>query len=244
MKDGKQKDLFKSEFSDASAVTSPILQALPTQALYLHGLGSGPQSSKARLFREYFGEKGVPFHAPDINIPSFEALSPHSIISSVKELLVSYQGSTVVFGASFGGYIALHAVAALPPEERRSIAALVLLAPAIDPWLKEGALLTPERISEWRIQGSYPLLDYKKSEKVLVHFKLVSELEELGIAPPVTDIRTVIIHGLQDEVVPVRGSREYVRNNPSVQLYELQDDHALLQHPHLLRERVDLILGM
>jgi pimeloyl-ACP methyl ester carboxylesterase len=236
MKDGKQKDLFKGMSSKETPAQ------YPTQALYLHGLGSGPQSSKAQIFSEYFRERDIPFSAPDLNVPSFAKLSPHRILALIADLLEQSQGTTMVLGASFGGYLALHTLGKLPHSLRRRISALVLLAPAIDPWQKEGALLTSERTSEWRERGMYPLLDYRKSQSVPVHYQLVRELEELGIAPTVTDITTTIIHGTLDEIVPVQGSRKYVEKNPSAKLFEVRDDHSLLRYPHLLKGQVDLIL--
>jgi pimeloyl-ACP methyl ester carboxylesterase len=244
MKDGKQKDLFKGVSSHGPPTPPCAVNPPPVDALYLHGLGSGPSSSKAQIFAEHFRKKGVPFYAPDLNIPSFERLSPHQILSLITERLMQSMGTTVVLGASFGGYLALHSLAKLPPDLRRKISHLVLLAPAIDPWLTEGALLTPERTLEWRERGTYPLLDYRKAQSVRVHYQLVTELEELGVAPKLSDIATTIIHGTLDEIVPVRGSRKYVEDNPSAQLIEVKDDHSLLRYPDLLRRHVDLILQM
>jgi len=40
-------------------------------------------------------------------------------------------------------------------------------------------------------------------------------------------IPTLILHGLQDEVIPIQASRTYAASRPWVKLIELESNHAL-----------------
>ena len=40
-------------------------------------------------------------------------------------------------------------------------------------------------------------------------------------------IPTLILHGCQDEVIPIQASRDFARERPWVELIELDSDHAL-----------------
>ncbi|NTV72904.1 MAG: hypothetical protein HGA66_01710, partial [Holophaga sp.] len=41
--------------------------------VYLHGFASGPRGSKGEHCRLWAEARDIPFHAPDLNLPSFEA---------------------------------------------------------------------------------------------------------------------------------------------------------------------------
>ena len=47
-------------------------------------------------------------------------------------------------------------------------------------------------------------------------------------AAPVTTCPTRIIHGRQDETVPIDGSRDYAFANDHVELIEIDDDHQMV----------------
>ncbi len=40
-------------------------------------------------------------------------------------------------------------------------------------------------------------------------------------------IPTLILHGKQDEVIPIQASRDFARSRPWVELIELDSDHTL-----------------
>ncbi len=62
------------------------------------------------------------------------------------------------------------------------------------------------------------------------------------VAPP--GVPTVIIHGLQDDVVPIEHSRAYRdRSGPGVVLHEVDDDHRLSESLDLLGEIVQRLSG-
>ena len=40
-------------------------------------------------------------------------------------------------------------------------------------------------------------------------------------------VPTLILHGCEDEVIPIQASRDFTRQRPWVQLIELNSDHSL-----------------
>ena len=94
--------------------------------VYLHGFSSAPGGSKGSFCRRWAEARSVPFHAPDLNLPSFEALTVTAQVEAVEALLASLPEAPVLVGSSLGGFVATAAL------HRGSAArALILLAPAI-----------------------------------------------------------------------------------------------------------------
>ncbi len=55
--------------------------------VYLHGFASGPNGSKGSHCRAWAEARGIPFHAPDLNLPSFEELTITAQVEAVEALL-------------------------------------------------------------------------------------------------------------------------------------------------------------
>ena len=69
--------------------------------IYIHGFGSSGQGMKAKLFREYFKTKGIPFIAPSLSY------IPDLAIATLEELINSYD-DVVLIGSSLGGFYSLY----------------------------------------------------------------------------------------------------------------------------------------
>lgn len=123
----------------------------PKCLVFLHGLDSSSQSSKAILFRDIF---------PGILTPDFAG--------SLKErmaqlyLILGDKTGWIIIGSSFGGLMGALFTCQHPDQVKK----LILLAPA---------LMLPEFAEN---------------------------------LPPVIDVPTIIIHGNQDEVVPLEPVKE------------------------------------
>jgi pimeloyl-ACP methyl ester carboxylesterase len=147
--------------------------------------------------------------------------------------LVRESGGTklVLMGSSFGAFLALHAYDELSHDERNHVCGLILLAPALNPWDSASGLLTPEREKEWRERGSAPVLNLESGVEVPVHYRFVEELRAFDSGAVALDVPTLVIHGVEDEVVPVAQSRQFAACHPGVELILLQDTHQLLGDP-------------
>lgn len=211
--------------------------------LFLHGFGSGPGSQKGVLIRDYFSARGFTVSLPSISVPSLEALSPRAAVRSVMDELRRLGDREVVLGgSSFGAFVALHAYSGLAPEERAHVRSLVLLAPLIDPWDAQGGLLTPEREAAWKAQGTLSVMDLERGVEVGVHYRFVEELRSFNSATVHVDIPTLIIHGRQDDVVPVAQSEAFASKESQVTLEMFEDGHQLLSEPDTLVARIEEFL--
>jgi pimeloyl-ACP methyl ester carboxylesterase len=211
--------------------------------LYLHGLGSGSRSAKSELIQRHFSVRGFEVALPSVSLPSLEKLSPELVISTIeREIRASLNQNLVVVGSSFGGFVASHALSRLAPEEQARVRQVVLIAPLFDPWDPKDALLTPERDVEWREKGEYPLADLEKGVNVPVHYKFVEELRRFKATDISFHIPTLVVHGRQDEIVPVQQSEEFARLRPWVHLKILEDGHQLLKDPAGLAALIEAFL--
>jgi pimeloyl-ACP methyl ester carboxylesterase len=200
--------------------------------LYLHGLGSGPASQKGVLVREHFSPRGYTVSLPSVTVPNLEALSPRAAVDRVKELVAQHRDEgLILMGSSFGAFLALHAYHESSYDVRAHIQALVLLAPALNPWDSASGLLTPERERLWRERGSAPVVNLETGVEVPVHYRFVEELRLFDTKAVRLELPTLIVHGLNDEVVPVAQSKEFAALHPGVVLEVVPDSHQLLGEP-------------
>ena len=200
--------------------------------IYLHGLGSGPRSQKGVLVRDHFKALGCSVSLPSITVPTLERLSPLGAIQVVQdEIAARADTPTVLVGSSFGAFVAVHAVTKMNSSVRTHLERMVLLAPVFDPWDPRSGLLTPERERIWRESGVAPVLDLESGREVPVHYRFVEELRGLDARKLQLPVPTLIIHGTQDEVVPVSQSEEFASQRPEVVLELFEDSHQLLRDP-------------
>ena len=70
--------------------------------IYIHGFGTSGQSGKGTLFREYFKSRGIDFIAPSLSYV------PELAITTLEELIESYDGKVGLIGSSLGGYYSMY----------------------------------------------------------------------------------------------------------------------------------------
>lgn len=209
--------------------------------IYLHGLGSSPESPKARLIANAVLSRGLVFSAPNLSLPSLERLSVDAAIDGfVKHFRGrAYDTRIALVASSFGAFIALHGLKLLSDLERSRITQLVLLAPALYPWHPRFGVVTPQVEQVWREKGVFPIEHGATGESVLVHYEFIQQLtrystDELELEHPIS-----IIHGLRDEVVPIEQSRTFKQRHPSIELEVIDDNHQLMANPELLLDFIE-----
>jgi len=211
------------------------------QIIYLHGLGSSPESAKARLVGDHFRSRGHTVHTPSLARPSLEKLSVRAVVSHVTSLVqqVATGHDLFVVGSSFGGFAAAHAYQVCSEETKSRIRGLVLLAPVLYPWHRTRGLLTPEVERQWREQGVYPITESATGKNVLVHYEFIEELRTYDSDAVTLGVPTLIMHGTKDVVVSHHQSVEFAARRPSVELILTPDDHQLLAEPVTLVRRIE-----
>lgn len=185
-----------------------------TRAIYVHGFASSPQSRKAERFRTALAARGVPVDVPAMDGGDFE----HLTISGQLGVLEKAAGGEPVclIGSSMGGYLASLYAAAHPEATR-----LVLLAPAFG-----FAPRWNDKIGEPG-PADFEVFHYGDKRMRRVHYGLIEDALRFPDAPGFTQ-PAWIFHGIHDDVVPIRFSRNFAATRANVRLTELDSDHELL----------------
>ncbi len=196
--------------------------------VYLHGFASSPQSGKARAFHEWGAARGAEIEVLDLRVPSFENLRFSAIQARTKEAIDATGGGkarAVLIGSSLGGLAACRLA-----EQDPRVCALFLMAPGfrlVDRW----RLRMGEAAWEgWKTSGWTQVDDHATGAKSRVDWGFVEELERLDSAGngwPDVRVPTCIVHGIRDEVVDVKVSREWATGKRHVRLVEVDDGHEL-----------------
>ena len=189
--------------------------------IYLHGFSSSPGGNKGAFSRRWAEAQGVVFHAPDLNLPSFETLTLTAQVEAVEALLRLLPEPPVLVGSSLGGFIAT-AVA----HRGAPIRAMILLAPAIH--FARRRMSSPDWAG-YRERGEMQVLHHGLGRPVRLGPELLGDFQNwLDDDTWRIQVPTVILHGQQDEAVPLGESEAYQGRNPQAVLHVLEDDHALL----------------
>lgn len=191
--------------------------------IYLHGFASSPKSTKARYFDERLRECGITATIPDLNTPSFRDLTLTNQIDLVGSHL-NENKKCVAIGSSMGGL-----VATLSASRFSSISALILLAPGFgieERWMD---LVDPDRRSVWKDVGVIDVFHYATERNEPLSYRFVEDLESYSTRNIHVTIPTLILHGSNDNVVPVGESRNFAnRNAECTKLIEFDDGHELV----------------
>jgi uncharacterized protein len=189
--------------------------------LYLHGFASGPNSSKARYFRDRFAALGIPLDVLDLEQGDFAGLTLSGMLRTIRK--AAADTPAVLIGSSLGGYLA-----ALYAARHSEVERLVLLAPAFRFPTHYPATLGEAKLVDWRTSGRLPVFHYAAGEERDLGYDFYLD----GIRyEPEPDVRqpTLIAHGRLDEVVPPAFSIEWARGRPDVELHLVESGHSLLE---------------
>lgn len=187
--------------------------------IYLHGFASGPQSTKARFFREKFAERGLKLEIPRLDQDDFKGLTITGQLQVIERAVTD--GPAILMGSSLGGYLA-----ALFASRHGSIEKLVLLAPAFQFPLRWRQRYSAEDLARWKLQGSIPVFHYGYQEDRLLGFQIVEDAQRYE-DEPVFEQPALILHGIHDEVVPVGISRAYAARHANIRLRLFESGHEL-----------------
>jgi pimeloyl-ACP methyl ester carboxylesterase len=188
---------------------------------YLHGFASSSKSRKGLFLKDRLAERGVNLHLPDLNLPSFSKLTYSAMLAGLDDLLASHPGPWGFIGSSLGGYLAARCAELNPGRVER----LVLLCPGFDMKARWPELMGEEAFTLWKRNGGFFFPD-ATGEPTPVHWGLIEDCQGHPTHPSVP-CPTRIIHGSNDEVVPVEYSRDYAATRDHVELVEVEDGHEL-----------------
>jgi uncharacterized protein len=190
--------------------------------IYLHGFASSPKSAKAQDINQRFAQMQIQLHIPDLNAGDFCQLTITRQLTQVAAAFPDNSQPVTLIGSSLGGLTSAHLAEKYPQVQR-----LILLAPAfgfLSHWLPK---LGDEQIQRWETEQYLMLHHYGEKRSLPLSYNFVTDAAQYQEAQLQRPIPTLILHGTQDEVIPIAASREFARSRPWVELIELDSDHAL-----------------
>ncbi|BAY33913.1 hypothetical protein NIES2107_58170 [Nostoc carneum NIES-2107] len=190
--------------------------------IYLHGFASSPHSAKAQDISDRFAQIGIKLTIPDLNAGDFSHLTITRQINQIAAEFPADSAPVTLIGSSLGGLTAAHL-----GQKYSQVQSLVLLAPAfgfLSHWLPK---LGDEQVQRWE-QQKYLMVDhYGEKRSLPLSYDFVTDAQQYQEAVLQRPIPTLILHGKNDEVIPITASREFTISRPWVNLVELDSDHAL-----------------
>ena len=192
------------------------------QYLYLHGFASSPQSYKAQYLSRCFKETGLNLQVLDLNQNDFSNLT---LTRQINQTVANFNNSDIpitLIGSSFGGLTSVWIAEKYPQVQH-----LVLLAPAfnfIDYWTKQ---LGEEQIKQWQESGFFSVYHYGQDKLLPLSYRFYDDIIQYKEYLLQRKIPTLIIHGNNDETIPIQASIDYAQQRSYVRLISLDSDHSL-----------------
>lgn len=189
--------------------------------IYLHGFASNPNSTKAKYILERFAQNRIKLEIPDLNCDDFYHLTITRQLKQVALLLEDKKDVTII-GSSLGGLTAAHIA-----EKFLQVKRLVLLAPAFGFLLHWLPTLGTEVIQRWQQEGFLMIHHYGEKRELPLSYDFLTDANQYRESFLQRPIPTLILHGEDDEVIPIGASRDFSQKRSWVELIELNDNHAL-----------------
>ena len=191
--------------------------------IYLHGFASSAGSSKATYLGGRLAERGVEFHAPDLNLPHFSTLTVTRMLEQTRRVMDTAAGPVTLIGSSLGGFVAVNAAAAWPERVKN----LVLMAPALD--FNASGLSGPggASLADWKRAGSLNVFHYAFGRVMPIHYELYEDARRYDAMNADLKMPVMVFQGRRDTAVNPTTVEAWARRRPNVELHMLDDDHQL-----------------
>ena len=183
------------------------------RVLFAHGFEGTPDGGKPTYMSEALGWDVV---APVMSEKGWN-------IEQETDVLLEYidaGGFDLIAGSSMGGLAAAN-VSALRPDAQFGV---LLIAPAFglaEMWHER---LTTSEMAEWERDDAYPYQGFELNISLEWDFMQTAE----RMSWPKLNHPTVILHGTQDDIVPIENSRRVADENSNViALMEIEDGHRM-----------------
>ena len=192
------------------------------QYIYLHGFASSPKSYKAQYLSNCFREKGLNLQVLDLNQDDFTNLT---LTRQINHTVTNFNNSDIpitLIGSSFGGLTSVWIA-----EKSSQVQRLVLLAPAfnfVDYWRKQ---LGEDQIKQWQESGFLSVPHYGEDKILPLSYRFFEDIKQYEQSRLQKKIPTLIIHGTNDETIPIQATIDYAQQRSHVQLISLDSDHSL-----------------
>jgi uncharacterized protein len=102
-----------------------------------------------------------------------------------------------------------------------------LLAPAFGfpgSWVNK---FSQSELEQWQSSGYQNVYHYGENKLLPLHYEFLIDGHQYHLNTIRRSLPTIIIHGKNDDVVPIEVSYNYVSKHPQVKLIVLNSDHSL-----------------
>lgn len=190
-------------------------------SVYLHGWCSGPHSNKAQFIRQLWQQQQLPLHIPDLNQPDFFHLTLSRQIAQVEAHLRTQQQVTLI-GSSLGALTALCLAERCP-----QVARLILFAPAVNFAQNARRLLNDDDMQRWASEGQLALYHHAHAANCAISYGFYEDMQTYSDADLQRVLPTLVLHGAEDEVIPVQDCLAFATQRPWIECHVLNSDHSL-----------------
>jgi len=204
--------------------------------VYLHGFASSPQSGKAQFFARRFAEHGIATEIPELDQGDFCSLTITGQLSVIEKTVA--KKPTVLMGSSLGGYLAALFASTHPLVEK-----LILMAPALRFPTRWKERYPAEEMARWKRDGVYPIFHYGYGRQIPLGYRFVEDSQRYIGEPEFTQ-PALILHGVNDPVVPVEVSKDFASMHAHVTLRLFDSGHELTDVLEPMWSEVSAFLGL
>lgn len=208
------------------------------QVLYLHGFASSPHSSKALFFGRKLAERGIAFHAPDLNAPDFSTLTVSRMLTQAGAIVDAADEPVAVIGSSLGGFVAVQAALAYPERIPR----VVLLAPALVLDGQRLAELGSRQLADWQSSDRLDVFHYGYGRMMSIGYELYADAVRYSAFDATLLQPVQVFQGCRDTAVDPSSVERWSEARPNVELHMLDDDHQLHQSLDYIWGKVERFL--
>ena len=190
---------------------------------YLHGFSSDARSYKGQRLAEVYRSHGLELELLELNRPSFSRVTMSGALAALDEAHANGSAGAKwrIIGSSMGGFLTALWSTLHPERVDRAMS----LCPAFAFESRWNAVIGEVGMRAWERTGwrEFPAPGGGRQR---VHWDLVADMRRHPPRPSI-DCSTIVVHGRQDDVVPLGFSRAYAQTLPNVRLVEVDDDHGM-----------------
>ena len=180
--------------------------------LFAHGFEGKPNGSKPTFMKENLGW--------NVTAPVMSSLG-WGISDQTKVLTDEMEKTSfdLVIGSSMGGLAAANASALLKTHNCK----FILIAPAFGLYDNLLERLTEEELELWERLDTRRYVGFEHN--ILLPWSYMEQAKEMSWTLP--HHKTSIIHGISDDIVPIKSSRKISEMSDLIDLWEIEDDHRM-----------------
>ena len=199
--------------------------------LFAHGLEGSPNGSKPTWMKESLGWEII---CPEMSNNGWTIADQTEVIAKA---IAENEDIDIIMGSSYGGLAIANASERFAERDLR----LVLLAPAFGLAENFRSIAGEQGLIEWENSGSRQYFHHGFGHEVEFGWDFITSADEMSW--PNLHHSTIILHGSQDDIVPIESSRRGAASNELVELIEVEAGHRLADSLHFIPLAVQRVLS-